>query len=127
MNYSITGATTPMPVLHFFNEFYAKPEGTTNVLINDLINRFCDYYANHSNKNLIFFRDRYGDQRQPNVANHKSYNKQAIEVFEKRGWKVEEQVHPGKEPPFSDKYLLWGNLLSEADPLFSALQHPKNF
>lgn len=118
----LNAATLSTPVLHFINEFYVKPEGTGNVLINDLVNRFCDYYANHSNKNLIFYRDRYGDQRTPNVANYKSYNRQAIELFEKRGWNVEERVHPGKEPPMSDKYLLWGNLLSEADNTFPKIR-----
>ena len=108
--------TTQTPVLHFINEFYVKPDGSTSVLINDLVNKFCDYYSQHVNKNLIFYRDRHGDKKNPNVVNYKSYNKQAIEQFEKRGWKVEERVHPGQEPAMSDKYLLWGNLLSEADP-----------
>ena len=104
---------TQVPVLHFINEFFVKPEGINNVLINDLVNTFSDYYSKHSNRNLIFYRDRHGDKKNPNVANYQSYNKQAIDMLERRGWHVEERVHPGQEPNYLDRYHLWGNLLSE--------------
>jgi len=109
----LTGLATQIPVLHFINEFYVKPEGDNNVPIHDLINMFCDYYKSHTNRHLIYYRDRHGDKRNPNVANSKPWNKQAIELLIKRGWRVEERVHPGQEPPQSQKYHLWGNLLNE--------------
>ena len=111
----LNGITTQTPVLHFINEFYVKPEGVNNVLIHDIVNKFSDYYSNHSNRHLIYYRDRHGDKRNPNVPNFMSYNRQAIEVLTKRGWKVEERVHPGQEPPQNQKYYLWGNLLREED------------
>jgi hypothetical protein len=86
------------------------------VLINDIVNSFCDYYSQHKNRTLIYYRDRHGDKKNPNVADFKSYNKQAIELLEKRGWNVDERVHPGQEPNYLNRYHLWGNLLSEENP-----------
>lgn len=102
----------------FINEFYNKPQETNKVMILELIDQFCDYYSNHPTKHVQFFRDKYGDHRQPNAANSKSYNAQAIEYFKSKGWTVEPKEHRGMEPPQHDKYLLWVNILKGDDPLF---------
>jgi hypothetical protein len=109
----VNGITTTQPCFNFINEFYVKPDGKSNILINQLCSDFSEYYKNHTNRHLLYYRDRYGDRKNPNVVNHKSYNQQAIERLEQLGWEVEEIVHKGNEPPQSDKYLLWGDLLSE--------------
>jgi hypothetical protein len=97
----------------FINEFYVKPDDNKNVLIKELCDMFTAYYSLHSNKTIHYYRDRYGDSRNPNVINSKSYNEQAIEYLTKAGWKIVSRVHRGNEPPQSDKYLLWGNILNE--------------
>ena len=106
------------PVDCIINEFFIKPQDAKNVPVDDLVDRFCEYYSHHLCKDLFFYRDRYGDQRQPNVKNSKTYNEQAIERFQKKGWKVFSKVHKGMEPPQHDKYLLWLNILKGTDPRY---------
>lgn len=106
------------PVDCTINEFYIKPQDAKNVPVDDLVDMFCQYYAPHPCRDLIYYRDRYGDHRQPNVKNSKPYNEQAIERLEKNGWKVIHKVHKGMEPPQHDKYLLWSNILKSNDPRF---------
>lgn len=106
------------PVDCMINEFSIKPQDAKNVPVDDLVDMFCDYYKEHPCRDLYFFRDRYGDHRQPNVKNSKPYNEQAIERLEKRGWRVTTRVHKGMEPPQHDKYLLWSNILKGNDPRY---------
>lgn len=106
------------PVDCLINEFFNKPEHNGNVMINDLVDQFCEYYQYHACKEIYFFRDRYGDHKQPNAKNSKPYNEQAIDRFTKNKWKVFPQVHKGMEPPQHDKYLLWANIMKGSDPKF---------
>ncbi len=55
-----------------------KPQEINKVMITDLVDQFCAYYKNHLTKQVVYFRDKYGDNRQPNVKNALSYNNQAI-------------------------------------------------
>lgn len=100
------------------NEFYVKPDEVNDVMINELVDQFCDYYEHHSCKELIYYRDRYGDHRQPNAKSSKPYNEQAIDRFTKNGWRVTPKVHRGQEPPQHDKYLLWANILQGNNPKY---------
>jgi len=106
------------PVDCFINEFFNKPQETSKVMIVDLVDQFCDYYQHHPTKRVIYYRDRYGDSKNPNVKNSLSYNNQAFERFERRGWTVEARSHRGMEPPQHDKYLLWVNILKGNDPKY---------
>jgi hypothetical protein len=103
------------------NEFFVKPQEEGDVMINALVDKFCDYYEKHPTKRLIYFRDKYGDQRRANSK--KTYNQQAIDRFITRGWNVEQRAHAGQEPPHHDKYLLWAYILKESDPRYT----PKRF
>lgn len=100
------------------NEFYIKPADAKSVPVDDLVDMFCDYYSQHPCRDLFYFRDRYGDHRQPNVKNSKPYNEQAIDRLTKRGWNVIAKVHRGMEPPQHDKYFLWSNILNSSDPKY---------
>lgn len=102
----------------FINEFYNKPQEIKDVMITDLVEQFCTYYQHHPIKYVVFFRDKYGDHKNPNVKNSLSYNNQAIQELEKRGWTVEPRSHRGMEPPQHDKYLLWINILKGNDPKY---------
>lgn len=106
------------PVDCVINEFFVRPEKTSGVMIDELVDKFCAYYMHHFKKQVIYFRDRYGDSRQPNASNSKTYNQQAVERLEKNGWDVIQRVHRGQEPPQHDKYLLWVNILKGSDPKF---------
>ena len=100
------------------NEFYVKPDGGDNMMIRDLIAKFAKYYENHLNRQVVFYKDRYGDHKNPNVLNSMTYNEMAIAELGRYGWDVTTEEHPGMEPPQSDKYILWGILLAEADTNF---------
>jgi hypothetical protein len=106
------------PVDCVINEFSIKPQDAKSVPVDDLVDMFCDYYKEHPCRDLFYFRDRYGDHRQPNVKNSKPYNEQAIERLMKRGWRVTARVHRGMEPPQHDKYLMWANILKGNDPRY---------
>lgn len=94
------------------DEFFAKPDGSGTV-IDELMGRFCARYAAHRNRTVVFYRDRYGDHRNPNVVNSRSYNDQAMDILRRNGWNVVARVHRGGEPPMSDKHLLWQEILAE--------------
>jgi len=106
------------PVDCVINEFYSKPDESPGVMIDDLVDKTCNYYQYHGKKVITYYRDRYGDSRVPNSKNAKTYNQQAIERFERNQWEVIQKVHRGIEPPQHDKYLLWMNILKGNDPRF---------
>jgi len=106
------------PVDCVINEFFNKPQETNIPMINELVQQFNTYYKEHPTKEIIYYRDRYGDSRQPNVKNSSSFNHQAIEQLEKFGWMVIPKSHRGMEPPQHDKYLLWVNILKGSDKRF---------
>ncbi len=106
------------PVDCIINEFFVKPEESTNVMIDQLVDDFCAYYTHHQCKEIIYFRDRYGDHRQPNTRSSKPYNEQAVDRFIRNGWRVTTRQHKGMEPPHHEKYLLWANILKGDNPIF---------
>jgi hypothetical protein len=100
------------------NEFFVKPEEVNDTMINELVDQFCEYYQNHNCKEIIYFVDRYGNNRQPNIKNSKPYNEQAIDRFVKNKWRVTTKVHKGQEPPQHEKYLLWSNIMHGNNPRY---------
>lgn len=106
------------PVDCTINEFFVKPDESSGVMIDDLVDKFCEYYEHHIRKEVIFYRDRYGDHKQPNAKKSKPYNEQAIDRFARNKWRVTQHVHRGMEPPQHEKYLLWLNILKGDNPIF---------
>ena len=104
------------PLQCVINEFYAQRNDEDDTLVNAVCDKFCKYYSNHVNKTVVFYRDRYGDVRHANSK--KSYNEMFIDRLMKHGWKVEQRVHGGIEPPQHDKYLLWMTILAQTDARF---------
>lgn len=99
------------------NEFYTKPDGGDNMMIRDLIAKFAAYYSQHRCREVVFYKDKYGDHRNPSALNSATYNELAIAELQKHGWYITIEEHPGMEPPQSDKYVLWNIILSESDPV----------
>lgn len=112
----VQGVASEQVCQTMINEFYSKPDGNDNVLIEDLLGQFCQYYESHSCREVVFFKDKYGDHRNPNVLNSKTYNEMALDVLKRHGWSVSVKEHKGTEPPQSDKYVLWGIILNEQNP-----------
>lgn len=100
------------------NEFFVKPDMTNNVMIRELIGKFVTYYAPHSNKTVYFYKDKYGDHRNPNALNSKTFNELATEELQKAGWFVVMKTHKKMEPSYSDRYNLWSVILSETNQAF---------
>lgn len=105
---------------NMINEFFVKPQEESDVMINAIVDKFCDYYEHHVCKRLIFYRDKYGDAKRPD--NKKTYNEQTIDRFISRGWTVEQRTHKGMEPPQHDKYLLWAYALKETDTRYTPIR-----
>jgi hypothetical protein len=109
----ITRTNSPQRCQNFINEFFVKPDTNSNVLIKELCEQFTAYYSTHRQKKVNYYRDRFGDSRNPNIINSMSYNQLAVSYLRKEGWEVVEHTHKGMEPPQSDKYLLWGLILRQ--------------
>ena len=109
----VNNCATKRKCQNFINEFFVKPDESSNILIKELCGQLTDYYKTHRCKKIHYYRDKYGDSRNPNVLNSMSYNQLAISYLKKAGWEVVEHAHRGMEPPQSDKYLLWGLVLRE--------------
>lgn len=110
------GHATDAPVDNVINEFFVRRDDENDTEVNALADKFITYYAHHSCKRLVLYRDRYGDARRAN--SRKSYNELFVERLQKFGWEVTQQVHPGIEPPQHEKFLLWTYILAETDPRF---------
>ena len=111
----VNGCSSEQVCQTMINEFYSKPDGNDNILIDDLLGQFCKYYENHVCREVVYYKDKYGDHRNPNVMNSKTYNEMALDVLRRHGWSVTIKEHRGMEPPQSDKYVLWGVVLNEQD------------
>lgn len=96
-------------------EFFVKPK-QNSIMIDDLIDQFCNYYRFQNDKTVFYPKDKYGDEKKANSSN--TYNEQAVERFNKNGWTVILVSYKGKEPPHHEKYLLWGNILKENNDKF---------
>lgn len=99
-----------IPTFNFLKEFFVKPE-EGHVMINDLVNKFTEYYKYHHCKTIFLYKDKYGDEGRANSS--QTYNDQLISCLHKAGWNVSVVNYPGKEPPHHEKYLMWSNILNE--------------
>lgn len=100
---------------NFLKEFYVKPQ-KGSVMIDDIVDEFCTYYEHHNDRSVIYWRDKYGDEKQANSS--KTYNEQAIDRLRSKGWTVIIMHYRGKEPPHHEKYLFWANILKENNEKF---------
>lgn len=112
----VSGKTTQQEVHNIINEFFVKPDGNSNVLIKELCANFSRHYSKHANRELHYYKDKYGDSRNPNIVKSKTYNQLAVEYLTAAGWTVIEHEHPSMEPPQSDKYVLINSILKEDNP-----------
>ncbi|HAN19624.1 MAG: hypothetical protein A2X13_14710 [Bacteroidetes bacterium GWC2_33_15] len=104
---------------NYVKEFFAKPN-TGHVMIDDVVDDFCKYYRFHNDRTVIYYKDKYGDERQPNTG--VTYNQQAIDKFRKLGWNVMLKEDKAKEPPHHEKYLLWTNVFKENNEKFPVVR-----
>lgn len=104
---------------NYLKEFFVKPE-RRRVMVDDLIDEFCNYYQYHNDRTVYYWRDKYGDISLANSS--VTYNEQAISRFVKNGWAVVQMQYRGKEPPHHDKYLFWSNIFKENNERFPVVR-----
>ena len=86
--------------LNIIKSFYVKFERK----IPALIENFCNYYAGHRNKTVVYYFD--ATALGSNYAvNEQDYRWWVIHEFERRGWRVE-AVYLGNPMRHDEKYLL---------------------
>lgn len=87
--------------------FVKKPERVQN-----LINKFCDYYKSHKKKvvNLPYDVTAYAGHG----AFDSTYIEEVIKVFRKNGWQVN-SVNLGQTKPYELRFRLWNDILAEND------------
>ncbi|MDE6009413.1 MAG: hypothetical protein K2G90_09425 [Muribaculaceae bacterium] len=86
--------------LNIIKSFYVKFERKIPALIED----FCNYYAGHRNKTVVYYFD--ATALGSNYAvNEQDYRWWVIHEFERRGWRVE-AVYLGNPMRHDEKYLL---------------------
>lgn len=98
------------------NEFYVKPDTSPNTMIQDLVGKFITHYRSHSNKTVYYYKDKYGDHKNPTTKNSASFNDLATEELRKAGWNVIIKSHSKQEPGYSERYNLWAAILAENNP-----------
>lgn len=86
--------------LNVIKSFYVKYERKLPALVKD----FCDYYASHQNKTVVFYHDATAVGSNYAV-NEMDFRYVITREFESRGWKVE-QVYLGSPMRHDEKYLL---------------------
>jgi len=114
--------TNDYDVHNFVAEYFVKPDQSCNVMIDELAKQFCVDFAHHRQRTLIYYKDKYGDHRNPNIQNNRTNNELMIELLTRYGWHVVVRTHKGMEPPMNDKYLLWALLLKESNPLYPRIR-----
>ena len=86
--------------LNIIKSFYVKFERKIPALIED----FCNYYAHHQNKTVVFYYDTTALGANYAV-NDQDFHWVVCHEFEKRGWQVED-VYIGNPMRHDEKYLL---------------------
>jgi hypothetical protein len=86
------------------------------LIIDDLINDFCDYYQDHENKHIYFFYDPSGNNSQAN--SRMTYSDQVESMLVKKGWSVQKMTFWRKQEGHAIKFMLWNNLLNEENSEF---------
>lgn len=96
--------------LNTIKEFWVLPPSE---MPKTITHQFCDFFEQHSNKEINFVRDSYGDSA--SLQSSRTVNEDAIDTFRKRGWKVNVKTHPFKEPPQHEKWKLMNAVMNESD------------
>lgn len=93
----------------FLKNHFVKPP----MIIDHVCEDWCNYYKFHSNRDLTFYYDSTGNNRQAN--NDVTFAEQATRVFERNGWNVSRKTIGGSNPLHDKKYLLWNLMLLEKE------------
>lgn len=100
INWIVAGQPKPDATLRVIKSFFVKFQRKIRELVAD----FCEYYATHRNKTVVFYFD--STALSSNYAvNDEDFRAVIIEEFEKRGWTVID-IYLGNPMKHDEKYLL---------------------
>ena len=104
-----------MHELRFVNALFVKEP----LILDDLANKFCDYYESHGKKELDMYHDISGDSKQ---ANSKlTYSEEFIKILNATGWRVNRIKFPSN-PTGSYRYLLNNYCMAETRKAFPLIR-----
>lgn len=92
---------------HGLKSMFVKSPQTVDVLVN----QFCDYYAAHNEKTVIFWYDHTAVAKGNTGV---SFSEIVCETFRKRGWLVVER-YMGQAPGHHERFLFWARFLKGED------------
>lgn len=95
-------------------EFFAL--GRLNETQDDMLEKFCDYYDPHPNRDVWVFYDATGNAETGNVKFTRA--EQAVQMLLQRGWKPRKMTQAGTNPHHFEKFQLWEIILQENNPRF---------
>lgn len=81
-NCLVIGQQSTTDTYHIINAMYV----THPHIIDDLANKFCEYYQHHKNKTIYQWGDKSGNKREANAKS--SYFEQFANILRKKGWRV---------------------------------------
>jgi hypothetical protein len=82
-------------------------------IIDDLADKFADYYEPHSTKVSYVWYDKHGNVNQAN--SRLTYAQQFADRLSKRGWDVRLKTTGSANISHSKRYMLWSRLFTEKD------------
>lgn len=94
--------------VNILKEFYVKAPLWTK----DVIENFCEFYAQHKNKLIYYHHDHTGLNRQANAGRLAD---EVVGILQKHGWTVIRCTMPVAAPTHDTKFHLIHNVLSETD------------
>lgn len=96
---------------HILDEFFVKVADSN--LIDVLIDKFCEAYANHAKRSVTIYGDAYGDVMMPNSG--QTYYQQIVARLRAKGWtEVKTDVTKYNEQ-HRVRHLIINTILSESD------------
>lgn len=91
-------------------------------LVNDVVDKFCEYYKHHKNKTVIYWYDHTAVGKHGMTSY--TYSAMVMEQFVKNGWRVVEE-YIGLAPSHDRKYDFWHMLLKEEDSRLPAFRYSR--
>jgi hypothetical protein len=88
-----------------------------------LITKFCDAYADHGHKHLIIYGDRNGNNK--HILSNKTYYQIIQEKLTERGWSSQVMVE-GLDPDHRLKHIAINELLAETNPRLPVIRINRN-
>ncbi len=93
--------------------------------IDDTVQQFCDYYADHKEKIVFIYGDAIGHHNKPGGNLEKTYDN-IRKLFRANGWTPIQKTKSKNQPPHKDRYDLIDDCFSEKKEGYPAIRINQN-